>query len=156
MEQERGMAFESAVADISVDTERKTVFIFFISAEIRGAGHGSGLLNEIKKKYPDFVISCNANPTDFSRPEKPTEEEMERAYDLGWDFARDRFSENPAADLTKKEKSLAQNVGERYRTWRESDPFALLHSFLRKNHFTSDNLSRWESKPPHKLRERVS
>ena len=143
--------FESAYATVAIDAENKTIFIENLEAVERGLGHATELLNIIKRKYPDYVICGNMHPTDFSRPPRPSAQDMEMAYELGYDFKKDMFCGLGHA-LTSDEKIFIEDVATRYHAWKNNDPFGRLYIFYRKNHFAFPaGVGCLESKPPHTL-----
>jgi len=145
--------YESAHALIDIDREDRSVFIVHLEALDRGLGHGSALLDNLKKEYPDYTLCGNMQPADFSRPQKPSARDMEKAHELGYDFKKDVLCDMGDA-LASDEKIFAENVAARYRAWKNNDPFGRLHAFYRKNHFHFPaGLGYFESKPPHALYE---
>lgn len=143
--------FESAYATIAIDAKNKMIFIENLEAVERGLGHATELLNIIKREYSDYVICGNMHPTDFSRPPRPSTQDMERAYELGYDFKKD-IPCGLGHALTSDEKNFIEDVSVRYRAWKNNDPFGRLRAFYRKNNFTFPaGVGYFASNPPHTL-----
>ena len=147
---------KDAVASITVNFEKKCVWLNNLQSAVKGQGFGSKLLDELKKKYPDYTIIGQASPTEFDRPEKPSDQEMEKAVDLGWSPASKRDKEefqNSGLGLTADEMSFIRDVAERFHIWKKNEPSSRLFNFYRKNGFTLSQSGSgfFESNPPHKL-----
>ena len=143
-------SFESATADIIIDSENKTVWINDMYAGEKGQNQGTKLLNELKKKFSDCVINGIAHPTEFDQPEVPSREDTERAYELGWDFKKKII--NPIdRELTAEEKKFVKDISEQDIAHQRSEPFSRLHRFYKKNGFKVDISGNFESIPPHTL-----
>jgi len=116
------------------------------------------LLDELKRKYPNYVITGQASPTEFDRPEKPSDEEMEKAMNLGWSPAskKEKEFQDPGFKLTQNEESFLKDVSERFHDWKKNEPVPRLFNFYRKNGFVvSPGSGFFESRPPHKLSTEV-
>ena len=145
--------YESSSAAIDVSHGDKYIFISDLYSMYKGQGHGSGLLNKLKEMYPDYVIEGIPQPTEFTRPEKPSDKDMERAYDLGWDFAKSKLH-SVGFELTTEELTFVKGVAEEYQAYKEGDPFLKLRSFYRNNGFDVNSQPGFvQSKPPHKIRQ---
>ncbi len=145
--------FESARAAIAVNHERKSVYIADLFSGEQSQGHGSALLNELKKKYSDYEISLIADPGVITESPQPVSfEDKERAYELGWDFTKGKLHDTGQV-LTQEEREFVERVGaeeERFR--KESNPWMRLHAFYTKNGFEMESGGgSFVSKPPHKL-----
>ena len=143
-----------AITSITINHENHSLWINGVASSVKGEGYGTKLLDELKKKYSDYTITGQANPTEFDNSDRPTDEEMLRAYNLGLSPAGKNRAEfqNPGFELTPQQKDFVKDVAERFNT-SHTDPVGRLFNFYRKNGF---NLSPsgsgfFESKPPHKL-----
>lgn len=150
---------ENSIANISVNHDNRTVWVNDVRSSPRGRGYGSKLLDELKIKYPDYTITGQASPLDFERPEKPTDDEMERASDLGWSPASkgDKEFQDPGFKITPSEESFLKDVALRFHEWKSNEPVPRLFNFYKKNGFVmSPSGSGWfESNPPHRLRSEI-
>jgi hypothetical protein len=62
--EKRTFTYKSATADLLIDS--KFVWIDHLTAEEKDQGHGSELLNELKKEFPNHTISGLAQPPTLS------------------------------------------------------------------------------------------
>lgn len=146
---------ENAAASITVNHNNKLVWINDMRASVKGQGFGTKLLDKLKKKYPDYTIKGQASPTEFDRPEKPSDQDMERAMDLGWSPAskKDKEFQDPGFELTLDEKSFVAGVARRFHDWKKNEPVSRLFNLYKKNGFVLSPTGSgfFESNPPHKL-----
>ena len=147
-----------AYALLEVDDKDKLVWIERIESDEcgRGTGHGSALLDKIKIEYPGYVICGNMVPLDVIGLEKPNDEELNEAYDLGWDPKTGKIY-NVGLVLNNEQIAFINDVAKRYYA-SKIDPFGRLRSFYKKNKFNFPEEEGaggyFESKPPHTLRKK--
>src|SRR3989344_3212999 len=142
-----------AIASIAINHKDRSLWINGMESFVKGYGYGSKLLDELKRKYSDYIIAGQASPTEFDNSDGPTDEQMLRAYYLCLSPAgKNRVEfQNPGFELTPQQKDFVEDVAERFNA-SHTDPVGRLFNFYRKNGFTlSSGSGFFESKPPHKL-----